>query len=353
MRFFLQPCVCILSLLGPLAVALPATADTAEDARALFKSGVADMEAGRYEQGCKAIADSQRLDPRLGTLYTLATCESRWGHVKTAAARFGAYLELYSKLTPTQQEGQGDRPRIAKETQEKLAAEIPELTLLLPPDAPAGTVVKLNNEVVAASALGVGQRMDPGDYVIFTQAPGGPVLEQRVTLNKQDKKNLVLEAKPAPPAVEPPKPKVEVPPPSAIPAPANPPVIAGTSGRQNVGYLVSGVGIAALLMGGVMGGLTLEQKSLISRHCGSAIKSKDVTECDQAGLDAASNARTLGLVSTVGFGTGLVGLGTGVVLLLAGPKSTPTTAGASRPWISAGVLSAGPAGAMMGTRGAW
>jgi hypothetical protein len=57
-------------------------------AEALFNRGFADMDAGRYETGCKAIAASQRLDPRAGTLFTLAVCEAQWGKIATAASHY-------------------------------------------------------------------------------------------------------------------------------------------------------------------------------------------------------------------------------------------------------------------------
>jgi len=47
------------------------------------------MEAGNYAAGCPALAESQRLDPRAGTLFTLSQCEVQWGRVATAVTRLG------------------------------------------------------------------------------------------------------------------------------------------------------------------------------------------------------------------------------------------------------------------------
>src|SRR4051812_40759119 len=95
--------VCPLLLSSPVAFA----ADIAA-AEALFNRGLADMEAGRYEAACKAIEESLHLDPRPGTLFSLAVCESKWGHVATAATRFGDYLALYEKLPTAQRLRQGE-----------------------------------------------------------------------------------------------------------------------------------------------------------------------------------------------------------------------------------------------------
>ncbi len=220
-------------LLGLLATAHPAfAADPIAEAKALFDRGLADLEAGKYEEACKAIAESQRLDPYPGTLFTLATCEARWGRVATARKRFDEYLTLYVTLTPEQKRRQSKRPEVAKEERDKLSAEIPELTLSLPPGAPAGTVVKRDSTVLTSSVLGVSQPIDPGEYVVSTQAPGGPIWEQRLTIRKKDKKSVLLQVKglrdsPAPigsaPEVGPPKETPPPPSPSREQAPSEKP----------------------------------------------------------------------------------------------------------------------------------
>jgi hypothetical protein len=340
-------------LLWPLALSAPAWAQDVATAEALFSRGMADMDAGRYETGCKAIAESQRLDPRPGTLFTLAVCETQWGKIATAASHYGDYLSLYERLTPDQKARQKTRPKEAKAQREALLPLVPELTVVLPPGAPAGTVVKRNGAVMADAALGIGLPVDPGEHVVTTQVPGGPVGEQRITLGKGEKKQLTLEVKPA----------LEV---EALPAktepvkaqpvntePQSPQTPEGPDGRRIATYVIGGVGVAGLVLGGVMGGLTLGKKGTIADHCGTKVGSKDATACDPTGLDAASSGKTLALVSTIGFGVGLAGIGTAAVLLLTEPKRAKPADTASRRWITAGVLEAGPAGAMVGARGGW
>jgi hypothetical protein len=343
MRSSLHRCLRVVSLLGPVAFAVPAAAQDIAAAEALFNRGMADLSAGRYETACKAIAESQRMDPRPGTLFTLATCEERWGHVATAVTRYGDYLALYDRLPEDRKATQGDRPKVAREQREKLALEVPELLLSLPPEAPAGTVVKRDGQVMAAAALGVGLPVDPGEHTVSTEVPGGAVWEQRVTLAKGEKKKVTLEVRA----------KVEPQPmPTPTPVPAPPSVDStGPSGRRAAAIAVGSVGIAGLVLGGVMGGLTLAKKGVINDHCGKS--PKDPTGCDQTGLDAASSAKPLGLGSTIGFAVGLAGVGVGAVLLLTEPRSPKQAASARGPWISAGMLSAGPDGAMVGAGGAW
>jgi len=341
----------VLAVLPLSALLFPAEAGAQEIAAAetLFDRGLADMKAGKYETGCGAIAESNRLDPRPGTLFTLATCEAEWGHVATAVTRFGDYLALYETLPKEKQANQGERPRVAAETRARLLPDVPQLALSLPGDAPAGTVVKRNGQVVAAAALGVSLPIDPGDYLVTTQAPNGPVRERRVTVGKGDKKQITLEI--AGPAGGP-----------GAAGTGSPTAPAGTgpSGRRMAVYLTGAAGALGLVAGGVLGGLAAAQKGTLDQHCGAAIGATDERACDQTGLDAANSAKGLGLGSTIGLVAGGAVLGVAVVLLVTEPRPGVATSGVGRAraaasggWLSAGVLSAGPAGARFGVTGAW
>lgn len=64
----------VISLLGALASASSARAQGVDAATTLFNTGLVEMEAGRFSAGCPALAESQRLDPRAGRLFTLSRC---------------------------------------------------------------------------------------------------------------------------------------------------------------------------------------------------------------------------------------------------------------------------------------
>ena len=83
---------------------------------------------------------SYKLDPRAGTLFTLAECEAKRGRLATAMARYDDYLSLYARLSEEQLRKQGVREKIARNQKVALSLQVPELTLLLPSEAPAGTV---------------------------------------------------------------------------------------------------------------------------------------------------------------------------------------------------------------------
>src|SRR5882724_2704267 len=113
-----------------------ASAQDSATAGALFEKGVADMEAGQFASACPAIEESQRIDPRPGTLFTLAECSARWGKVASAAAQYQEYVDLVSRLTREQQQRHKARADIARGQLTKLKPSVPTLTLVVPADAP-------------------------------------------------------------------------------------------------------------------------------------------------------------------------------------------------------------------------
>lgn len=292
------------------------------DADALYYTGLAEMGAGHYETGCKALADSMHLNPRPGTLFTLASCEDRRGRVATAVARFGEYLALYDRLPDDRKEEQTDRPTEARAALQRLLEDLPQLTLSLPTTAPVGTVVKRDGEVLAASTLGTAMPLDPGVHLVSTQAPGGPVWEQRITMTKGEKKRLPLEVK--------------------------------TPARSTHGlaaYVVGGTGITGLIAGGILGGLAVGQKGIINQHCGAGIDAVDARACDSTGLTAANTGKALGLGSTIALATGGAALGASFLLFILAPKPAASATGPRGGWVSAGVLSGGPEGTILGVQG--
>jgi hypothetical protein len=304
MRSPLHRCLLVASLLGPLAFEGTAAAQDIAAAEALFNSGMADLEAGRYETACQAIAESQRLDPRPGTLFTLATCEERWGHIATAVTRYGDYLSLYERLPPDRKAAQGERPKVARTQREKLAADVPELTLSLPPETPAGTVVKRDGQVLAAAALRTALPVDPGEHTVSTQIPGGPVWEQRFTIRLGEKKNLALQWTSISGGAGPASRGVEAPQASAGPA-SRGVEAPQASGWRTAGFVIGGAGILGLGAGVVAGVLAIQDKS--SAHCNAA------GVCASGPL---ASARHAALASDVGLIAGGVLLAGGVTLVV-------------------------------------
>jgi hypothetical protein len=304
---------CVLSVACVLLVSVASAQDSAT-AGALFEKGVADMEAGRFASACPAIAESQRIDPRPGTLFTLAECHARWGKVASAAAQYQEYVDLVSRLAPDQQQRHKARVDIARAQLGKLKPSVPTLTLILPPDAPSGTSVTRNGEVLKDAALGLALPVDPGQYMIVTHVPGGTDRETKVTLQLGDAKRLTLETSQATAAAAPPV----VPPPAAVPS--EPSVYANVdsaserthgSGRKTAAYVAGGVGLAGIAVGAVTGILVLGKKQTVNDNCSGS-------SCNDEGLAAANSGKNLAAVSNIGFAVGILGLGASAIMLLTG-----------------------------------
>ncbi len=84
------------TLLVSAALLLSGGVAAAQDisaAKALFEKGVEDLQAGKLDTACPALAgESYRMDPRPGTLFTLADCFDRAGTPASATARYEDYL---------------------------------------------------------------------------------------------------------------------------------------------------------------------------------------------------------------------------------------------------------------------
>ncbi|WP_437989819.1 tetratricopeptide repeat protein [Sorangium sp. So ce145] len=339
----------LLAISGLLSLSMPAAAQDIATAAALFEQGLADMQAGRYETGCKALAESERIDPQPGTLFTLASCEAQWGRTATAVARFKDYLARFDRLTPAEQARQRERPSLSKQEIERLAPRVPKLALSLPPGAPAGTVVTRDGISQGEAMLGLALPVDPGEHRISIQTPGGPLREQRITIAEGETKQLTLALTEAP-APAPPAPPLPSPQPAG-PEPAGPDAPAGSGGRRTAMVVAGGLGAAGLVLGGITGALVLDKKGTIDEHCGSGIHAADPKACDTTGRDAGTSANSLATVSTIGFAVGLAGAGTALILYLTEPKAAAPSVSPSQRWITAGVLEAGPEGALFGARG--
>lgn len=325
-------------LLAALAGSTAYAQDSVAASSALFDKGLKNMLAGRYSVGCPQLAESYRLDPAPGTLFTLAECERKGGKIATALARYDDYLQLFNRMSPDEQAHQRGRDKVSKTEHAALEKVVPELTLKLPANAPANTVVKLDGKRFDAPSLGVALPVDPGAHAITTQAPGAPTHTQHISIKKGERKSitLVVALAPTPPATHPAAPPVA----PATPAP-EPGAEQRPSHQKTWAYVLGGVGIAGIGVGSVTGLLAMSKKSTVDSQCSTP------TTCSPTGKQAADSGKSLALVSTIGFGVGAAGLISGVVLWLTAPAEHSS---ADRRGITptAGV---GPTGGWLGASG--
>jgi hypothetical protein len=92
-------------------------------AQSLFEQAKQLMVAGKYEEACPKLAESQRLDPGGGTLLNLGLCHERQG--KTASA----WSDFKEALSVARRDNRSERIRDSEEHIAALEAKLPWLTV--------------------------------------------------------------------------------------------------------------------------------------------------------------------------------------------------------------------------------
>jgi hypothetical protein len=293
-------------LLGSVLLAGVARADGPDAAATMFDRGLADMQAQRYATACPEIAESYRLDPHAGGLFTLAECESLWGKIASAVTDYDNFLDLVAHLPPHDRPKQEARAKIAAEKRAALSREVPSVTVSLDAGIPVGSTVKIDGRAVSSAKLDSSIPLDPGDHVITVEAPDGRTNEQRVSLARRDARAVALVL----PAL------------SVAPGQSERPAVTSDSGgaRSTVMWVTGGVGAAAVVAGVVMGAIVVAEKSSIDSNCPTA-----TTCATTADANSANGARTLGWASTGILIGGGAAIGAAVVLWLARPAASSSS----------------------------
>src|SRR5579883_2593024 len=134
-------------------------------AEALFEDGQRLFKAGQIHEACGRFAQSQKLDPQLGTLLNLALCHERDGRTASAWAE---YLAVVDEATRA---GQKERVAFARTHAEALAPRVPRV-LLQPAAGAKITSVKVDGTALDEAAWSVPIPLDPGRHEVELGAPG-------------------------------------------------------------------------------------------------------------------------------------------------------------------------------------
>jgi hypothetical protein len=323
-----------------LAASVPARGDES-DAAAQFDYGRSEMMGRRYATGCPALKSSFQLDPRPGTLFTLAECDLQWGKVASALASYEQYLALYDRMSSEQKTRQAERARIASAERASLESSVPRLSVRVPEGAPAGVVIQRDDVVLGGPMLGAAIPVDPGEHVVRVRMPDGRVDEQRVALVGGEQRVVVARLpapdEPAAPASSP----VAAPAPLATRPPLSSPepstVSGGHASRRRWIFAAGGVALAGGIVAGVAGGLALAKKSTAESDCTS--QGSQAVCASQQGVDAGNAARGLANAETVALAVAGVGVVAALVLWLTEPHEPRASAarGARLASLSSGV----------------
>lgn len=285
-------------------------------AEELFREGRALLQAGRVDEACAKLTESQRLDGSAGTLLNLAACHSKQGKIASAWAEFLAA----ARLAPAQ--GRPERVQEALARAAELEPKLSYLTLRVQSPAP-GLVVQRDDLTLEASSLGSRLPTDPGQHVIHVSAPGREPVALEVTLGPNGDAQTVIVPALRIAKVEPgPLPNRAANAGETAHASPNRDALAPGRRQRTAAFVVGGVGAAALAFGATFGVLALSAYGEADRACPSH------ADCDPQKKSLADSANLRANLANAGVAVGFVGLGVGAALLLTAP-SRPVAARAA------------------------
>ncbi len=295
------------------APAQPTGQDVATS-QALFDEGKRLMDAGKLDEGCPKLVESQRLDPAGGTLLAIALCHEAQGKTATAWAEFGIALGEARK------DRRSDREATAQQHIKTLEPKLTKVRMVVTGKV-EGLEIRRDGGRVGEAQWTTPLPVDPGDHSFEARAPGkvtwskvvpvkgeGAIVD--VTIPALDDEAVVAPAGAGKPA-------------GGASAGAGTGSARDLSGdratRLTWAAIVGGVGLVATGAGIVFGASASSKWSEADKACPNR---KCMSDADVAkGKDAGSAAD----LSTLFFIVGGAGLVTSTVLWLTAPNASNTT----------------------------
>jgi hypothetical protein len=310
----------IVALSGMLVCAHVSAQDARAAAVLAYDQAEALMAAGKVAEACPRYAESQKLDPQLGTLLHLGDCFEKNGQTASAWASFRDAAEVA--------EQRGDpRKKFAEKRIKALAPRLSRLQINVPHVAELH--VERDSIVVGDTLLNSPVPTDPGSHTITASAPGRQSWTGTAIVKADGSMTLItipdLEKDVSPSPAAPVSSTVAAttqPGDSAQPTtPADTPKDGSLSQRWPA-LAAGAVGVAGIAVGSVFGLKSMSKKKEAGEHC-------DGADCrDTEGVTLRKDAIAAGNISTIGFVVGGVGLATGMVLWFVLPSgSSQTTEG--------------------------
>lgn len=289
-----RPALALLTVAAVVSVSALGHAQAAPSADSLFNEGSALLKAGKVEEACGKLAESQSLEPAIGTLGLLAYCHEQSGKLATAMREYGEVAELAHLAS------QAAREKVAREKVAELSGRVTRLSVVLT-DPPAGLEAHLNTRLLSASELGASTPVDPGTAELRIAAPGMEPWTQPLSIPADGSTLRLVVPRLTPVKAAAPEPVL------AKPATAPPPE--QDRFRRPAMWTSFGAGALGLVVGGAFGLSAMSAHADSNSHCEGNV-------CDQTGVDARSRALSRARVSTISFAAGAVLGATGLVLLL-------------------------------------
>jgi hypothetical protein len=299
-----------------LSAAPAAHADPESDAKDLF-ARARDLRSRNDCAGAVPLfRKAYKVYPNgLGSLRNIAECEETLGHYASARR---AWLDIKRALVTMAQDPKydgwdKDAAEAAARLQPKVATVIVDVILKSPlGEAPAnetsGVELFVNGESVGTTLVGTPLERDPGRYSIRVQAPRAQPVETEVALTAGPPKHVTVrvEQQAAPPPPEEPAAERE---------------IDTGGGKRTAGWVLVGVGGAALIGSGITFFLRQGAKSDLESACPGYASAPCPESSRSAATDATDRGKTMSTLTSVLLPVGLVSAAAGVGLVIWGNNS--------------------------------
>lgn len=290
-------------------VDVPAHAQDAAAAEALFREARQLLKDGQVPAACAKFVQSQHLDPSSGTLLNVAACHEKEG--KTASA-WAEYLAA-ARLANSQ-----NRSNLADEASQRASNLEPTLSTLTITVAEPVTGLTLHRDdvVLDGGVIGTGIPIDPGPHVVRATAPGYEPVEVRVEVGaRADRARVAL-----PKLVKPAETRA-----NGSRSSAEPVVVDHENPRSSptLAYVAGGIGVVGIGVGTVFGVMAKSSYDTANGACPTHVG------CSDSAMSERSRAGTRAMIANVAFGVGVAGLGLATVLILTNGPAASTSTSAS------------------------
>jgi hypothetical protein len=269
----------------------------------LFYAGRDLMSAGNYAEGCPKLAQSARLDAKVGTFARLAECDEKLGQMATARAHWQQATNLARAL-------RDERLSHVEAELARVDKLVPKVTISMVDPPPAGLSLRVDGNDVGAASLGVALPVDAGRHTISVSATGKKLYVTTVDTRADGATSTVV----IPRLADAP---VEVVPAAPSGSGAESPAPYWTMSRE-VAVVAGGAGAVALVLGVVFG---VEAKAELDKSNGEGCSG---SSCGAPSSNAFSDRTTAfhdGTIGTVLLIAGGVVAASGVTLFLLSPGS--------------------------------
>jgi hypothetical protein len=277
--------------------------ERAAPAAALFDEAKVMMDRGNFAEACPKLAESESLDPQVGTMLNLALCYESTGKTASGCSMWrDAAAAAARKL-------QSDREELARERAEKVCSRAPRIALAVAPQSGLDRIeVTVDSAALPRERWGTPQPFDPGEHAVRATGPGLQPWESKIVVDDLHSAVVVV------PVLA-----------QVSNASSNsPPSAPGRRGAnlKSGAWVAGAVGLLASGVGGAFG-----VAALVSDDAGNSARNCVRDICNASGESDRRRAINDAHVADVMFAVGVGGLATGVALWLLGSHAPRPASG--------------------------